>query len=81
MPERRQLYRHLVNKSAQIMFGGQAPLIDCTVCDLTNAGACLLFATTMRLPEFFELSFDSFRSARICRVAWKNAERLSVCFH
>ncbi len=80
MPERRQLYRHPVNKSAQILFGGQASLMDCTVCDLTNAGACLLFATAMQLPESFELSFDFFRSARNCRIAWRNAERLGVCF-
>jgi hypothetical protein len=80
MQERRQHYRHLVNKSAQIVFAGQAPLIDCIVCDLTNAGAGLLFATKMRIPDFFELSFDNFRSARFCRVAWKSAERLGVCF-
>ena len=80
MRERRQLPRHLVNKSAKIVFGDQASLIDCTVCDVTSDGACLRFATTRQLPESFELSFDSFRSTRICRVAWRKTDSLGVFF-
>ena len=80
MEEKRRLPRHVVLKSAKIVYNNQSPLIDCIVCDLTNDGACLRFAATMQAPELFELSFDNFRSTRACHVAWRQTDRLGVCF-
>ena len=67
-------------KRAKIMFDDQSSLIDCIVCNITNEGACLNFATAMPAAESFMLSFDNFRSTRPCRVAWRQTDRLGVCF-
>jgi methyl-accepting chemotaxis protein len=81
MAERRRLARHAVLKSAKIAFNDQSSLIACTVCNLTSDGACIHFATTRHAPESFELSFDNFRSARTCRVIWRQTDRLGVYFY
>jgi hypothetical protein len=80
MYERRQLPRHIVDRHARIGFGDQPSRIDCTVRDLTNRGACLELATASQPPDSFELSFDNFRTARHCRIAWRQADRLGVAF-
>ncbi len=80
MEERRQLARHAVLKGARIAFGDQSSLINCTVRNITSDGACLNFTTTMPASESFALSFDNFRSTRTCRVVWRQADRLGVCF-
>ena len=80
MRENRQLQRHAVNKSAKVIFGAHGSLLDCTVLNLTSNGACLCFAATTRLPKSFELSFDSFRSFRDCRVVWTRTDKVGVCF-
>ena len=80
MEERRRLPRHVVLKPAKVGFDDQCPLVDCTVRNLTSDGACLEFAIPLQTPDSFELSFDNFRSARACRVAWRQTGRIGVCF-
>lgn len=80
MIERRKLQRQSVDKSVKIFFADQAAPIDCNICNVTSEGACLRLATTMGIPESFELSLDNFRSARTCQVVWRNAEKLGVGF-
>ena len=79
MDERRRLPRHVVLKGAMIAYD-QSPPIDCIVCNLTSDGACLHFANTVHAPESFDLSFDNFRSARSCHVAWRKTDKLGVSF-
>jgi len=69
-----------VLKGAKIVSDNQPSLIDCTVCNITNDGACLNFAAAMPAAESFVLSFDNFRSTRACRVVWRQTDRLGVCF-
>jgi PilZ domain len=80
MEERRQLARHAVLKRAKIAFDNQPSLFDCTVCNITSEGACLNFAAASPADESFALSFDNFRSTRACRVIWRQADKLGVCF-
>jgi hypothetical protein len=80
MEERRHLQRHTVLKSAKIVFDSQSSLVDCIVYNLTSKGACLQLANTMSAPESFEMSFDNFRSARSCRVTWRQSNKLGVSF-
>ena len=80
MVERRRLPRHVVLKPAKVGFDDQNSLVDCTVRNLTSDGACLEFAAPLQAPDLFELSFDNFRSARVCRVAWRQTSRIGVCF-
>ena len=54
--------------------------ISCTLNNLTNDGACLSFASTYRLPDTFELTFEAGRSRRQCRVVWRTATKLGVMF-
>jgi hypothetical protein len=69
-----------VNKPAKIGFDDQSSLVDCIVRDLSSGGACLQFPAPLQAPVSFELSFDNFRSTRACRVAWRQPDRLGVCF-
>jgi hypothetical protein len=46
---------------------------DCIVDDLSALGACVSFdAGTADLPHNFDLSFDTCRTFRSCRVIWRN---------
>jgi hypothetical protein len=80
MEERRRLTRYVVFKPAKIGYDDQSSLIDCIVRDLSSGGACLQFPASLQAPESFELSFDNFRSTRACHVAWRQTDRLGVCF-
>jgi PilZ domain len=80
MEERRRRPRNAVLKSAKILLDDESSLIDCTVRNLTSDGACLSFDTTIPAPQSFALSFDGFRSAHTCRVAWRKTDSLGVCF-
>jgi PilZ domain len=78
--EKRRLSRTRVNKSARISFQNQASPVDCIVSDLNSGGACLDFAFQIYASNWFDLSFDNFRTKRVCRVAWQQNNKLGVCF-
>jgi hypothetical protein len=80
MLDKRHIARTRVLKAAKIAWDHCSSVIECNVYNLTNAGACLEFWTSSTLPEFFDLSFDSFRSRRRCRVLWRNENRAGVAF-
>ena len=80
MQERRQAPRTRVRKSAQFIFEPDHSVLNCVVCDLSSAGAFLQIPTLPELPEHVELSFDSFRSARRCRVQWRTENNIGVSF-
>jgi hypothetical protein len=67
-------------RPAKIIVPCPAPMIDCTVQDITSAGACLRFVNTLDVPESFELTFEQGRTRRPCRVVWRNADKLGVKF-
>src|SRR5436190_16161119 len=79
MQERRQVQRTRVLKGAKILLNHHASVIDCTVRNLTNLGACLQVATPLGIPESFDLSFDA-QSCRRCRVVWRNENKLGISF-
>jgi hypothetical protein len=79
--EQRERQRTLILKGGKLMFNQQDSLVDCTVRNLTNRGACLLVQTTIGVPREFDLSFDSFRTVRRCYVKWRTESRLGIAFH
>jgi hypothetical protein len=79
MRDRRSTQRTPVRKGAQLLHGHPCAIVACTVHDLSTGGACLRTPIS-ELPDAFELSFDSFRSARWCIVRWKRDGRLGVSF-
>lgn len=78
--ERRKTPRTRITKGGKLISRQQASPIDCTVSNVSNSGACLELATTASMPEELELSFDSFRTIRHCRVKWRSAKKLGVAF-
>jgi hypothetical protein len=80
MQERRQATRTRVLKAAQLISGQPCTVVNCTVHDLSTGGVCLEAPNLDRLPESFELSFDSFRTARRCRVRWRTQNKIGISF-
>jgi hypothetical protein len=79
MQERRRVGRTRVLKTARLICNEHA-IIDCTVHDLTTRGAWLQVPDPQKLPETFDLSFDSFRSVRRCHVRWRADGKVGVSF-
>jgi hypothetical protein len=81
MLERRQVDRTSTLKSAKIILFFEIPaLVECTVINLTNEGACVEVADSCNIAESFELTFDSARSFRKCRLIWKSEDKVGVSF-
>jgi hypothetical protein len=80
MVERRRVQRTRVLKGAKLILQGNAPVIDCTVCNLTNLGACAQVASSLGIPETFVLTFDLGRSSRKCQLIWRTENELGISF-
>ena len=78
--ERRVVQRTRVMRNAKIIAPRRSQVIHCTVLNLTSTGACLEVANTYGVPDSFELTFESGRTRRPCRVAWRTADQLGVAF-
>ena len=80
MEERRKKRRQRSLKAGKIVFNRHLSVIDCTVRDLTEEGACLVMGNPVGLPKTFELliPFDKFK--RPCQVIWKSSDRIGVTF-
>ena len=78
--ERRRAPRVRTLKSAHILLNHHHSVIDCTVRNLSPLGACLRVASTLGIPERFDLLFDADHSVRECRVVWHKERELGVEF-
>ena len=54
-------------------------VIDCTIRNITDRGACLEVASPIGIPASFDLMLDQ-RCVRDCRVTWRKATRIGVAF-
>jgi PilZ domain len=52
--------------------------LECTIRDLSSAGAGLLLPDDVTLPREFDLTFD--RTTRRCVVAWRQRDRIGLRF-
>jgi len=77
--DRRRHQRFRVCKGAKIVFNSRACVIDCTVRNISEGGACLVLATPTVLPPEFELAMDG-DTLRCCHVMWHFDSRLGVMF-
>jgi hypothetical protein len=80
MEERRAVQRTRVLRNAKIILDHRSSIVSCTVKNLSSIGACLSVASTYRLPDTFELTFEHGRSRRACRVIWRTDDKLGVAF-
>jgi hypothetical protein len=80
MDDKRQRTRTRVWKDAKLISEHDSEGRHCVVSDITNGGARVHLARTNRLPQIFSLTFDNFRSERICRVIWRTVDAVGVRF-
>jgi hypothetical protein len=78
MLERRRVRRTKCFKYAKISANGS--LRDCVVRDISALGARLALVSTAYIPDDIALTFDSARTLRACRVAWRAATEIGVEF-
>jgi hypothetical protein len=74
--DHRNTPRHRVLKGGHILFGGGS--IDCTVRNLSDAGAALDVTSPVGIPTEFMLVTDD--GQRPCRVVWRKEKRIGVTF-
>ena len=78
MQERRRIHRTRVLKAAKLF--GRACIANCIVQDISAHGARLVLVSTSCIPGTFDLSFDSARTLRSCRVVWCSPMEIGVQF-
>ena len=79
MNERRRVARTRTLKSARIVFNYSGSVIDCTVRNLTDIGACLHVPDSLGVPDQFDLMFSG-HERRPCHVVWRTDTKLGVSF-
>jgi hypothetical protein len=78
MNENRSAFRKRVLKAGTIEFGGGA--IDCTVRNLSEAGAALAVESPLGIPPKFTLIIPGDQLARACCVMWRKEKRIGIMF-
>jgi hypothetical protein len=78
--ERRGIPRHRVLKGGKISFHQLGTSTDCTVRNLSDAGACLIVASPVGIPNEFDLVTESDHAVRPCRVEWRSGNKIGVSF-
>ena len=78
-PAQERQVRQRVLKGAQIVFKGHEAVIDCTVRNLSDGGACFNVECSIGIPDSFDLVLDH-ASVRNCRVAWRKVTQIGVKF-
>jgi hypothetical protein len=78
--ERRRQQRTRTLKSARILLNHHHSVIDCTVRNLSPAGACLNVASAIGIPEHFDVFFEADRSVRACRMIWHKERQVGIEF-
>lgn len=77
--ERRRVSRRRTLKAGSIRFNNGAAY-DCSVRNLSPAGAMLEVAGQLGIPEQFALVIEADRFRQNCRVIWRTTTRLGVAF-
>jgi len=78
--EKRRGPRARTLRAARIVFNQRRSVIDCTVRNLSAVGACLNVASTLGIPENFEVLLDVDTVPRACHVVWHKEKQLGVEF-
>jgi c-di-GMP-binding flagellar brake protein YcgR len=79
MLQRRRYVRTKLVKAAKIFFG-RCEAIDCVVVDLSVGGVGIKASNVAAIPDEFDLSFDSARTLRPCRIAWRSETAVGAAF-
>ena len=79
MRERRSHIRRTF-KGGKLTFNKGLSVLDCVVRDLSAKGAQLELATSVGVPDQFELVIAPDRIKRLCRVTWRSERKVGVSF-
>lgn len=80
MLDRRKTQRLRSFKGARIVFHRHRPVIDCTVRNLSGAGAFVEMQGEYNTSLEFELTFLQDNERRACRQVWRQVNRIGVAF-
>lgn len=80
MSERRQYPRRRTLKGGRIVFNQRFSVVNCTVRNLSDGGACIEVATSVGIPDDFDLTIEPEHVNRCCHVAWRSEHRIGVAF-
>jgi hypothetical protein len=78
--DRRATRRTLINRDILMHFAGGDGAHGCRVRDITNLGAASRLNDLNIVPSEFAISFDKFRTMRLCRLAWRDGDFVGVTF-
>jgi PilZ domain len=78
MNDNRRVARHRVLKGAKIAFG-RASIIDVTMRNISDRGACLRVASPVGIPDTFNLVMVDGQK-RPCRLVWRKEKEIGVEF-
>ena len=79
--DRRSIARTQIKKGALLFFSEKAGVYPCTVRNVTNRGAGIRAHDLTVAPIEFALSFDKFRTVRMCRLIWRQSDFLGIEFN
>jgi hypothetical protein len=77
--ERRNTARRKVLKGARISYRHLGTSTECTVRNLSGAGACLLVTSSVGVPNEFDLVLGD-GTIRHCQIAWRTVDKIGVAF-
>jgi hypothetical protein len=80
MSDRRSVGRTKIARGALLFFSEGSGVYSCTVYDVTNSGARIQSQGLKIIPLEFALSFDNFRSVRMCRLVWRQGDLFGTAF-
>ena len=80
MSERRSLQRGRTLLGGKIVFNTGRSVIDCTVRNLSDEGACVQVASPIGLPEYVHLLIAGDAEPRACNLAWHSGNRIGLSF-
>lgn len=78
MSDNRAAHRKRVLKAGVLKLADTT--IDCTVRNISEAGAALDIFTPLFIPDRFKLYIKSDQVERFCRVIWRKEKRVGVAF-
>lgn len=79
MTENRKQHRRRVLKAGTISVNRTGG-IDCTVRNVSDAGACLDVVSPIGIPDDFDLVITDDHSHHACHVIWRHERRIGVAF-
>ena len=78
--ERRASPRQRRLKGGKIVFNSKMSIIDCVVRDVSAQGARLLVASSIGIPDQFDLRMNRRGANHRSKVAWRSEDQIGVRF-